>query len=45
MKHRRLGAEEGLEHGEVCQQVDRSDGEVMQKWELGPKDEYSEKNF
>lgn len=29
MKHRRLGAEEGLEHGEVCQQVDRSDGEVM----------------
>jgi len=29
MKHRRVGADEGLEYREVCQQVDRSGGEVM----------------
>ena len=29
MKHRRVGADEGLEYREVCQKVDRSDGEVM----------------
>lgn len=29
MKHRRVGADEGLQYREACQQVDRSGGEVM----------------